>query len=643
MADSATFDELMRAAVNAHKSGDATAARQLVQMAKSIGQPATARDTSLDSAGTGNLTPTAYDPSERVATYEADSFGPTIQAATEQPLEATRAFYRGLKDQAQSPTMQALPDWIPDRAKPTIAAAGDTAGTALGALGTAYGFGAGLVGEMVGGNPTQEKKLARDLMMAGQVAVPELAGSSGALLAAQKAGSAVKRIEATPSNTQRAARAADDLGITPSLGAGGKGRAMTAATLEKVPGSGSAIAKDAERFVGEVEAAFQNITSKVGRAGSAPEAGQKLQRGLEGFVTDFKRRSGEMFSEVGNNIPDGTLIQAPETVRAIQDAIEPFSQNPAIATRLGLDKWAGVAGDLENGVTWRAASDLRTSIGESIGKINGPLADMDQGKLKMAYAKLTEDLEAAAKAAGPQAEQAWRRANQYYRRGAERIEGALDKTISASSPERAFEALVGMAKGGRASADSKRLWRIRSSMPKDEWRDVSASIIDRLGRAPAGSQNAAGDAFSPARFLTEWNNLSDEAKSILLPQNLRSEMNKLAEVAELTKAANAERNFSNTGNVVVGAGTGAAMTQAPLTTGALLSASWVSSKALTNPATLRALNKMARGDATAMRRLAKGNGPVAEEARTILRMTAAESAATGNAANANGFPPVALP
>ncbi|MFK5282453.1 hypothetical protein ACI3PL_23120, partial [Lacticaseibacillus paracasei] len=81
-------------------------------------------------------------------------------------------------------------------------------------------------------------------------------------------------------------------------------------------------------------------------------------------------------------------------------------------------------------------------------------------------------------------------------------------------------------------------------MPQDDWQAVSASIVDRLGKAPSGQQGAAGDVFSPSTFLTQWNNMSKEAKDILLPQEAKRELDSLARVAEGVKAANSERNFS---------------------------------------------------------------------------------------------------
>ena len=633
----ATFEELMGAAVNADKAGDTEAAQMLVDMARSLRPPEqgeTPYPGLYQASEDAPLVPASADWEGRQGSArQVDRFGDTIRAATKAHRAATSAYARGVVDPSQSPTAQILPEWVPESVRDEVAMAGDIAGTAIGAAGTVYGFGAGLAGEMFGGSPTNEKKLARDPTMMGTVAAPELAGVSGAQIAAGKAARAAQQLDAPGTDLQRGARAADDMGITPSLGAGGKLRATTAATMEKVPFSGSVIAKDAVRFVDEVETAFNRTVRKLGEAGAAPEAGGALQAGLNSFVTNFKERSGALFSKVGEKIPNGTKIQANETAAAIREAIAPFEGTPKISQELGLNKWAALADDLESGnLTWRAALDLRSSIGESIGAISGPLAGMDKGKMKLAYSKLTEDLETAARAAGPDAEKAWKRANNYYRRGAERIQSSLDKTIKADSPERAFEAFVNMTKKDRASADSKRVFAIKASMPKEEWNNVAASIVDRMGRARPGAQGADGDTFSPAVFLTEWNKLSDEAKSALFPQEVRKEMNDLAAIADMAKGANAERNFSNTGTVVTGAGVGAGLANAPLTTGSILAGSFLSAKALTSPRMLRALNRHARGDAKLLRTIANGGSPLAQEARTILRMTAAESAA-GDAAN----------
>jgi hypothetical protein len=44
---------------------------------------------------------------------------------------------------------------------------------------------------------------------------------------------------------------------------------------------------------------------------------------------------------------------------------------------------------------------------------------------------------------------------------------------------------------------------------------VRATVINRLGKALPGMQNAEGDAFNPSTFLTNWNKLDPAAKDAL--------------------------------------------------------------------------------------------------------------------------------
>lgn len=628
----ATFDEIMAAAVNADKAGDTAAAQMLVDLARGQTQKTPKQVDKADPH---------YMPS--VQEYDAappsqppqDRFGDTIKDAVEAPLAATKAFGAGLLDQDNSISLQNMPDWVPEALRRPAATIADTAMTGLSAAGTALAFGAGAVGEAVGGSPTNEKKLARDLMMGLEVGVPQLAGVTGTT---RRAAKAAERLSRTPTPTQQTARAADDLGITPSLGAGGKVRSMTSSALEKVPFSGSAIAKDAQRFVGEVERAFDGLSARVGKAQGAPGAGEALQSGANKFITDFKSKSSELYGAVGEAIPAETKVQSPATLEAIRDALAPFADKPEIAKQLGLNKWAAIAADLEGGLSWKAASDLRSSIGGSIGKMNGAMKDMDQGRLSQVYGTLTADLESAAKAAGPDAEKAWNRASNFYRRGAERISDTLDKTVKADSPERAFEAFEAMTKDGRSSSNSKRLYRMKSSMPKQDWDVVASSIVDRMGRVSAGGRDADGGGFSPAKFLTDWNKMSPEAKSILLPPDVRKEMTKLARVAEGSKRANAERNYSNTGQINAAVATGVGAGLSPSLTATILGGAYISSKALTNVRMLKALNAAGRGDLKQLRALERSNSPFAQDAATVLRVTAAEAAQGGSAINTDQQP-----
>ena len=148
-----------------------------------------------------------------------------------------------------------------------------------------------------------------------------------------------------------------------------------------------------------------------------------------------------------------------------------------------------------------------------------------------------------------------------------------------------------------------------------------------MGRPPTGQQNAAGDAFSPSAFLTNWNKLDPQSRALLLPQEARLELEKLAQVAERVREGNAERTTSNTGT----AGWVATLflggvTDLGTTAGVLVGTN-LSARALTSTTFLKAMNAAARGDVRTIRAMANGNGPFRTDAATVLRLAAADMAA----------------
>ncbi len=66
-------------------------------------------------------------------------------------------------------------------------------------------------------------------------------------------------------------------------------------------------------------------------------------------------------------------------------------------------------------------------------------------------------------------------------------------------PEKVFQAAMSGTKDGATT-----LRAVMRSLPEDGQKAVSAAVIKRMGLANPGAQNAAGDAFSPNTFLTNW-------------------------------------------------------------------------------------------------------------------------------------------
>jgi len=122
------------------------------------------------------------------------------------------------------------------------------------------------------------------------------------------------------------------------------------------------------------------------------------------------------------------------------------------------------------------------------------------------------------------------------------------------------------------------------SLAKDEATTVRATILSRMGTASKGRQDATGDVFSPAQFVTEWNGLSPRAKSALFPDGEhRAAINDLATVMDGMKKAQLFENTLKTGIAVGGSAHLAGFTVAPLTTTLLVASEFGLGKLLASP------------------------------------------------------------
>lgn len=446
--------------------------------------------------------------------------------------------------------------------------------------------------------------------------------------AAAKAAAAPSK--AAPSKAAQVSQAAEDIGVTPSFAMRGKVAGKVAAAGEMFAPTAGQFLGDGRRVAGELGKAAGRIADAAGPGATAVDAGEALQRGADVFVSRVRDMQGKLYGKVDEAIPPGTAISAPETRQFLEQEVSALAGSPNIAQSLGMKKLEGWLQDIQSGLTWETARKLRTDIGESIGKISGPLADQAQGRLKALYGTLTRDLDAAADAAGPEAAHAWGRANAFTRASNERIDGALAKVITAESPEKAYSALTNMAMASGPKANIGNLREVFRSLPRDDAATVAGTIIRNLGKATAGAQDASGEVFSANTFLTNWNKMDPDARAIIasngLDPGVGQQLSKLATVIERAKEADTFRNTSHTGNVASAAALGGGFFAAPLSTIATALATNIGARALTSETFLHALNRFAAtGKSDALVNLANGSGPEAIEAAKILQLQAGSS------------------
>ncbi|UYK67825.1 hypothetical protein NG831_06575 [Xanthomonas sacchari] len=189
-----------------------------------------------------------------------------------------------------------------------------------------------------------------------------------------------------------------------------------------------------------------------------------------------------------------------------------------------------LAGQVDNKLPYEALQKLRTLVG---GELEGSslLSDVPRSKWKAVYGALSRDMEAAAST--PEAKQALSRANAYFNARANRID-AIDRVIDRNGgPEKIYSAVMGGVSDGGTT-----LRAVMQSLPEDGQKAITAAAIRRMGMANPGAQDAAGEAFSAATFLTNWNKVSPEARRTLFDRygpGFSADMDRIARVSERIK------------------------------------------------------------------------------------------------------------
>jgi hypothetical protein len=554
------------------------------------------------------------------AVKQENVFGDVASEAMEQPLEALKAYRQRAAD--------------PERN--LLQRAGDVAMTGLSGLSAGLSGTAGLIAELVAGDKTQERKLARDLIMGLEVAVPELAGPTSTLarlgrqvkvgqlpISRREIGEVTPRMES--------ARSAEELGVLPSAGMQGSGAAMLEAGFEASPFSTAQIQRGTERVVSEIKDTAADVAQKAGGPTSQELAGEALQRGAKKFVSNFAQKSETLYNQLDKFIKQDDLIIAPNTTEALREIVLFAGDNPVIAQEIGLGRFQKLLSALgeqgvDSAVPYQLVKELRTTFGEAIGNISGPLADMSQGKIKRLYGTLSKDLEEAAKTGGPEAYKAWKRANDFYRGGSKRIDETLSKVTGADGGTAAYRRIENLLLEGNVKQSTNQIMQLKKSLPTDDFNTFKSTLISRLGRAKPGAQSTEGDRFSPATFLTNYNRMSPTSRKVVFG-GLDPELKKLASVVEMSKDAVAQFNTSRTAPALTSqailAGLGS-MVVSPSTMIGIYVANKAGAAVMTNKTFLKALNAAAKKDMGPLQRLAGGDGFIAAEANTLLRTLAAQ-------------------
>jgi hypothetical protein len=233
---------------------------------------------------------------------------------------------------------------------------------------------------------------------------------------------------------------------------------------------------------------------------------------------------------------------------------------------------------------------FRTTIGR---KLSSPsLMGDERAALKQVYGALSEDMKNAIVAnGGEKGLQSFNKANSAFARSQEFLEANINPLIEAQTPEKVYDlALRGVKQGG------SRIKPIMTVLNPTQKEFVRGTVAKRMGMASPGQQDAAGEIFSPAKFLTEWNKFSPEAKNNIFTKPQIESINNLNKAISLIKDTGKVRQTSNNlpyyswlglGGLIGAAGTGGGIVGSALAGTTAIGGANITAKMMTNPAMVK--------------------------------------------------------
>lgn len=323
--------------------------------------------------------------------------------------------------------------------------------------------------------------------------------------------------------------------------------------LQSTPGAIGIMRRAREDALAGLQGTSERAATTAGGANRGSiEAGRAVQSGIQQFRDDFKTQQGQLYDRMDRYIPSQTPVNVARTKGALAEVNADIPGAPELSKQFKVARLQAIeqamqsdtagapqslmvysrppvgGGGIMNApverapilvqtpefpnrqtLPFEAVKKTRTLVGNEIADTN-LASSIPRSKWNPIYGALSEDLRGAAQAAGPQAEQAFNRANAFTRAGMDRVE-RVQPFADAASPEQAFQ-MLNRTLGDNATT----LQAVKKTLPEGARGQVAGTVIDRLGRATPGQQNEMGTNWSPETFLTNWNRMAPKARDELL-------------------------------------------------------------------------------------------------------------------------------
>jgi len=369
----------------------------------------------------------------------------------------------------------------------------------------------------------------------GEVVVPAVVAGAKSML-----GGGTAKSQAIFETLQR-------FGITPAAGVvtSGKGAGRVESALDQAAASATTMRNQIDEVMQQSQAAVEDIAAQVGKPKSQQGMGIAIQEASKNALERFAVEQAEIETKLAAKIGEDRLFNI-DALKALKGEIEAFGgQMPGFSKQAYGDimtKLAMITEDAKQysgAIPYSAFRQIRTFFGQ---KMSDMTEGVNRSVYKRMYRAMTEDLEAGASAVGASSE--FKTAMEFTKGFKSEYDDFLNKMIDYDAPEKAYRFLLNSRKDGGTYFN-----KLREQFTKDEWSDVSATVIQKMGRKNFG--NEADDSFSVSTFLGNWDGIADEAKDALFTgvkggKDLRQNLDELVGAFRSISASARMKNFSNT-------------------------------------------------------------------------------------------------
>ncbi|MGV1751546.1 hypothetical protein [Agrobacterium sp. CG674] len=354
-----------------------------------------------------------------------------------------------------------------------------------------------------------------------------------------------------------------DIGVQPTTGmVSGSTRAAAKEQALASTGVGTnlqarmadAFAKQGDEFTRVVDG-ITTRNNPVAKTNTRQELGDMLREQAQAAKDAAFARSESLYDDVGRLT--GERAVSGDATKAFSKTLadtkkglgksEAINRGPQLDQALQQTK--AIVEDMGKGMTFTKLKEARTAISQIA---NRPDADPAlKAHLQGLRNAITADMEATARGAGDNALQAFRKANNHYRRTVDADTGfgkgsAVSTVLNKNTPEEIFGYVMGKSKEGGSRLNAVRRQIEKSDDGKAAWDNLTGSVVERMGLKSADDVSS----YDPGTFLRNWKTMAPEAKDVLFKgtgrSQYRTDLDRLARIADDMGRYNKQKNHSNT-------------------------------------------------------------------------------------------------